>query len=158
MLRGEFRNLENFNNYLNSPAIVRSQKDVTGIQKLYLTYTNELRKIQYFQFIPKDSSTISQAKLKLAIDMKSLFNYYQLQSYVVGINCLYFSLVFIKSRNVFGFSSLLSIALATGVSIGFFRYHYSKIFNVMDMFYKNDVKYLYERVKRDESGFNPLVS
>ena len=78
MLKSEFKSLETFNNYLNTPAVKKSQKDVTGLQFFYLKYTNELRKIQYFQFIPKDSSNVSQAKLKLAVDMKSLFNYYQI--------------------------------------------------------------------------------
>jgi hypothetical protein len=157
MLKSEFKSLESFNTYLNTPSIKKSQKDVTGIQFFYHKLTNELRKIQYFNFIPKDSSTISQAKLKLAVDMKSLFNYYQLQSYIVGINCLYFSLVFIKSRNVFGISSLMSIIFASGVTFGFFRYHYAKIFNVMDVFFKDEVKYLYERAKRDEIGFTQKV-
>lgn len=157
MLKSEFKSLETFNNYLNTPAVKKSQKDVTGLQFFYLKYTNELRKIQYFQFIPKDSSNVSQAKLKLAVDMKSLFNYYQIQSYLVGINCLYFSLIFMKSRNVIGITSLMSMILASGVTFGFFRYHYSKIFNVMDVFFKGEVKFLYERAKRDEIGFNQKV-
>jgi hypothetical protein len=158
MLKSEFKNLESFNNYLNKPAVKKSQKDVTGIQYFYLKFTSELRKLQYFQFIPKDSSNISQAKLKLAVDMKSLFNYYHIQSYFVGINCLYFSLIFMKSRRVLGISSIMSIIFASGVTFGFFRYHYSKIFGVMDLFFKDEVKYLYETAKRDKIGFNQKVA
>ena len=162
MLKSEFINLENFTNFLsnnNKKMLNRANpKDVTGLHSIYKNISNELQKNYYFQFIPKDNNTtIFKGKLNLAIEMNSLFKYYQLQSYIIGMNCLYLSLIFIKSRNVIGFSSITSIIFATGLTFYIFRYNYTKFFKVMDHFFKDDVNSLYENIKRADTGFTPQV-
>ena len=161
MLKSEFKILENFRNFLNTnnnKQLNRANpKDVTGLHTYYKNISKELQPIDYFQFIPKGNTLISKNKLNLAIEMNSLFKYYQIQSYLIGMNCLYLSLIFIKSRNVFGFSSMTSILFATGLTFYIFRYHYTKIFKVMEHFFKEDVNSLYENIKRADTGFTPQV-
>ena len=162
MLKSELKILESFSNFLDDwkkgKSINYDQKDETGIKKMFTLYRDELSLVNYFKFIPKTKDKINvkiaEAKLKLAIDLNNMFKYYQIQSYLIGINCLYFSLLFIKSRKVFGFSSIFSILLSSGLAFYLFRYHYNKIFRVMDIMFNEDVRSLYNRIRREENGFD----
>lgn len=159
MLKSEFNELENFVEFIetSSKKLRKNQKDVTGIHTFIKGLSNELVRINYFKFIPISSSKESQAKVKLAIDMHSLLKYYQFQSYIIGFNCLFLTLIFIKSRNVFGFSSLNSILMASLFTFLTFRYNYNKIFYVMDNYFKNDIIDLYDKIKRGDDGFTNKV-
>jgi len=160
MFKSEFAQLEKFTNFLKDYGMEfknKNQKDVLGIYSLFQSLKDELKLVNYFKFIPKVTN-YTDAKLRLAIEMNSLYKYSQLQSYIIGINCLYLSLIFIKSRKVFGFSSIFSIFGATGLTFLIFRYFYNKIFKVMDSMFREDTINLYEKLNRNEIGFNPEVS
>ena len=158
MLKSEFKQLEIFSNFLknkDNKDIYNNQKDVIGIYSLFQSLKDELKLLNYFKFIPKKDQ---DAKIRLAIDMYSLYKYSQLQSYIIGINCLYISLIFIKSRKVFGFKSIFSILAASGLTFIIFRYFYNKIFKVMDYMFREETISLYDKINRNEIGFNPEVS
>ncbi len=159
MSKSEISQLEKFTTSLSTKFEEKvSAKDVTGFVSYFKSYSKELERLQYFEFIPKESTQASKAKLKLAVDLKCLFNYYQFQSYVVGINCLYLFLILKRSKNVIGFGSLMSIALASGFTFYYFRLNFNKILNTMDFFFKDDVIFLSNKLKRKDLGFSENVS
>jgi hypothetical protein len=127
----DFNKLEKFFTFLkenkNEKKEIQFNQDITGIKGYYDKYVNELKKIDYFHFIPKDNSKLSEANTRLAFELKTLLKYYQFQSYIVAINSLYFLLIFSKRTNAFSMKSLMFTVIAAALGMGFYRFHYNKI-------------------------------
>lgn len=153
----ELKNLEDFKNTLDSNKVKRKEinydnQDVTGIRKYFSKYINEYKMINYFRYIAKDNTKFSEAKLNLAIELKTLLNYYQVHSYILGMNILYFALL-LKRKNVFGINTIISLGLVSFVSLSFYRYNYLKIFGLMNNFFYEDIENLHKNITREEAGF-----
>jgi hypothetical protein len=160
MIKNDSSKLQNFTEFLikNPNDIYSKNKDITGIFNYFRNFSTELNKLKYFEFIPKDSTYTSKSRLRLAIEMKSLLNYYTFQSFIFGINFLYFFLIFKRSTNVIGISSILSINSATLITFYLLKIKFQEIFKIMDVIYKDEVIFLNNKLKRKESGFNEEVS
>jgi len=130
-------------------------RDITGVPTYLNKCWNELNLIKYFKYIAKDNTKISQAKLNLAVELKTLLKYYHIQSQILGINALYFLFIFGKSKTLIGLTS--SILFASSMSFFYYKFHYSKIFNVMDKLFYNEISFLSQKLKRDQEGFTPKV-
>lgn len=133
-------------------------QDVIGIKQFFNKYINELKFHSYFNFIPKDSSKISENKFKLAVELKSILNYYQFQSYIIGANSLYFLLLFQKRKHFFSPQTLFSMFVSSGIAFMFYRYHYFKVFTVMNELFEEDIEFLADKMRKQNNGFTQRVS
>jgi hypothetical protein len=158
MSKNEITQIENFTKSLIQNDYYSSSKDITGIANYFRSISKELKKIQYFDFIPKDPTLASQSRLKLAIELKALLNFYNYESYIVGINCLYLFLVLKKSKNAIGITSIFSLIFASAMTFYYFKMNYEKLFKTMDYIFKDEVFFLKDKLKRKEEGFTSNVS
>lgn len=158
MSNNELERLEKFSKSLTSQNTIEYSKDITRLNYLYKKYIRQLDKEQYLHFVPKDHTIASKARLKLAIDLKSQLNYYKFQSALIGINCLYFSLLVKKSKNVLGFSSFASIIFSSLVSFLFYKRFFIHYEKVVDNIFKEELIFLAEKIERKKQGFTDEVS
>ncbi len=156
----ELERLENFYNFLKSSKSknkLDTPKNYLYFTQLGKTYTDQIYKFSYFNYIIKDHTKESNAKLNLAIDFKSMLTFYQYQSYLIGANVLYIMLMIPQRKNIFSFFYILSYITSFGVTFMYQHYHSSRIFAAMDKIYYKDVEYLYKKMKKEDGGFTPKV-
>lgn len=157
----DLQKLENFYKYLipsNGEKIKVPPKNYLMIQQMAKNYFDQFNKFSYFNFIMKDNTKESSAKLNLAIDFKCMMKYYQLQSCLVGVNVLYLMLLIPQRKNIFSFYSIISYLSALGITFWYQYYYSTRIFSAMDLIFKKDIEFLYKKMKKEESGFTEKVT
>lgn len=112
----------------------------------------------YFNYLLKDSTKISEAKLKLAIDLKALSKSYSYKSYLYGINILYFLLLLDSKKHIISFRMALILVCTTAfTSLNIYRYHNNYIYPVMNKIFKDDVLFLSRKLSAEEQGLDTKV-
>jgi hypothetical protein len=153
----EFKRLEQFVNYLSKQSSNynnANEETIVGFLKFNFL---RLFRLRYFEFIPKDSTFKSKEIYKLVMDLKCIEKTYNLKSYIIGFNFLYFALLFDKKRNIFS-TKMLSILFGTSLIIFLQQYYfYDKIFNALDPILSKDIIYLYESLKMEREGVGKEV-
>jgi len=157
----DLEKLEKFYNFLlstKSRKIKEIPRNYLGIKETIKTYFDNFNKLLYFNYILKDNTKETLAKLNLAIDFRCMMKYYEFQSYFLGATVLYFMLLFSKKKNIFGLFSIFSCVTALGVTFWYQYYHNSRIFKAIDEIFFKDIEYLYKKLKKEEAGFTAKVN
>lgn len=155
----EVENLKNFVNYLsNSEGKTNSQQDVTGIYGLLSRSLDNFKLFNYFLFVPKADTNLSKNNLNLSIELKCLSKSENVKSLLNGMTIFYFLCLFNVKKSVFGFR-MISCLIGTGILTTYMIYQNNKpILEIMDILMRKEVEHLYERVKREEEGFDKKVN
>jgi hypothetical protein len=148
----EFNKLELFVNYLRDSK----KNSETFVDSLY-TNVMSLFRLKYFEFIPKDTTLRSKEIFKLAMDLKCIEKSYNLKSYILGTNFLYFALLLDKRRKIFSFKMVQILVFTNLVILGQQYYFYNKIFSAFDPIVAKDLISLYQNLKREKEGFDKNV-
>jgi hypothetical protein len=147
----EFQRLESFVNHLS-----KQKPDVSSSGQA-IGYLMSIFKLRYFEFIPKDSTYRTKELFKLVMDLKTIEKSYNIKSYIIGFNFLYFSLLLDKRRKIFSLRMLSTLLLTNVVILIQQYYFYNRIFQAMDPLLKHDIEYLYYNLKREREGFDKKV-
>jgi hypothetical protein len=145
----EFQRLEKF-------VTQKSKLNTENFTGAIRNYIMSLRH-RYFEFIPKDSVIKSTELIKLTVDLKAIEKNYNLKSYIVGFNFLYFALLLDKRKRIFSFNMLVILGLTNIIILIQQFYFYHRITQALDPLLSKDIEQLYQSLKRERQGFNKKV-
>jgi hypothetical protein len=157
----ELDKLKSFYEYLKderSKTQNIEMKNMRDLKNYFSSYFTFLKKFDYFKFIPKDTTKLSEANIKLAIEMNCMLKYYRFQSYIIGANYLYFALLFSRKKSVFSITSFFALSSSFILVSLIQKYQCDEIFKVMDGIYYKEIEYLYGKMSREQGGFNKNVN
>jgi hypothetical protein len=151
-MKKEFTKLENFVNFLKNEDNELKNPNNNLLTKSISKIKNHFKYLQYFDFINKDNTKISNANLNLMIELKSIMKSNNIKSYISSFTFLYFLTLFTKRRSPI--KLVFYIFLTSGV-LFYQQFSYSnKIITVVNTLMKKEVYDLYNKLKYEDLGIS----